>query len=419
MKATILNIGDELLIGQVANTNATSIARLLTQAGISTCGVYTIADDLNDILLHLRHCLSLSQAVIITGGLGPTADDITKPALCRFFGTELYQDSQSLQDIQSLLSARGLPLTPTQRRQAMLLQGCTPLRNPLGTAPGMWFELPDKVVVALPGVPHEMLHLMQSQVIPRLLQRFGNSLIINRHILIQGIGEGALSDLIAPWEASLPKTLRLAYLPQAGLLRLRLTARGTSEQQTLLQQQLSQALRGLYSLAGQYIVGQDAEALPPIVASLFTQHHLSLATAESCTGGSLAAQLTALPGASLYFRGGVVAYSNHVKECALGVNPLTLKTFSAVSRQTVSEMALGAKQRFGSHFAVATTGVAGPSGGSPQCPVGSVWIGIAGPDGLLRTQLLHLGSGRQQIVQRAANTLWAELIRLVKSSYPL
>lgn len=444
MKVSILNIGDELLIGQVVNTNASRMAQLLTQAGIDVCGTYVIGDNAEDINYYLRHCLERSEAVLMTGGLGPTKDDITKRCLCEFFGSELYENREALANVRRIFEARGYELTPINRQQAWVPRCCTVINNVLGTAPCMWFSCgmengvwrmenhpgaaansqlstPNsqlkKVVVSLPGVPFEMENLMATEVVPRLVRHFRTDQIVIKNILVQGIGESFLSDLIEPWETALPKNIKLAYLPQAGMVKLRLTAHGGHDDRPLLQQQVTEAVSGLYSLAGQYIVGEDMESLPELVAYTFKKYHLTLATAESCTGGTLAQQLTAMAGASEYFRGGVVSYCNEVKECALGVKHETLEQHTAVSEKTVREMAEGVRRRLGADYAVATTGVAGPTGGTPECPVGTVWIGIAGPDGNVVTRLLHFGDRRAQTIERTAFAVWAELIKLVKSTH--
>jgi nicotinamide-nucleotide amidase len=417
MKATILNIGDELLIGQVVNTNASRMAQMLIAAGIDVCGTFVVGDNAEDISSYLRHCLDRSNVVLMTGGLGPTKDDITKKVLCDFFDSQLYENEEALNNVKRIFAARGYELTPINRQQAWVPRCCTMINNVMGTAPCMWFEHEGKVLVSMPGVPFEMVNLMETEVVPRLQKYFRTDQIINKNILVQGIGESFLSDLIEPWETTLPATIRLAYLPQAGMVKLRLTARGSHDQRPLLEQQIADAVERLYPLAGQYIVGEDLESLPELVAYTFTKHHITLATAESCTGGALAAQLTAMAGASEYYRGGVVAYCNEVKECALGVQHQTLQAYSAVSEQTVGEMAMGVRSRLGADYGVATTGVAGPSGGTKDCPVGTVWIGIAGPDGQLVTKLLHFGDRRAQTIERTTHAVWAELIKLVKSTH--
>ena len=415
MHATIINIGDELLIGQVVNTNASRMSQMLTGAGINVGSVFTIGDDAHDIRSHLELALQTTDIVLITGGLGPTKDDITKTTLCDFFGSELYENEIALENVTRLMKAFGRELTPINRQQALVPRCCTVINNVLGTAPCMWFEVdgttPQKVVVSLPGVPFEMVNLMETEVIPRLQAHFHTDTIINKNILIQGIGESFLSDLIEPWETALPHHIRLAYLPQAGMLKLRLTARGTDH--TPLQQQVDEAVAGLYKLAGQYIVGEDFETLPELLAHLMHNAGQTLASAESCTGGAIASKLTALAGASDYFLGGVVSYSNEVKEKALGVKHSTLTAHGAVSEETVREMVTGVRERMGSDYAVATTGIAGPDGGTPDKPVGTVWIGIATPKQVIAKRM-HFTGRREQVIERTCNEVYASLIRIVK-----
>ena len=413
MKISILNIGDELLIGQVVNTNASKMSQMLTQAGIAVSSVFTIGDNAEDIRNYLQHCLNVSDAVLITGGLGPTKDDITKKTLCDFFYSELYENEEALENVRRIVASHGRELTEINRLQAWIPRCCTMINNVLGTAPCMWFETedrPSKVVVSLPGVPFEMINLMETEIVPRLKKHFEVGAIVNKNILLQGIGESFLSDLIETWELALPENIRLAYLPQPGLMKLRLTARGDDKEK--LQQQVDEAVRKLYPLAGQYIVGEDLESLPELVARTMAASGKTLATAESCTGGTIASKLTALAGASEYFRGGVVAYSNEVKECALGVNHETLVRHGAVSEETVKEMVTGVRDRLGADYAVATTGVAGPGGGTPEKPVGTVWIAVASKDSVY-TELLHLTGRREQIVERTCNAVFAALIRMM------
>ena len=444
MKATILNIGDELLIGQVVNTNASRMAQMLVAAGIDVCGTYVIGDNADDIKYYLQHCIEKSDVVLMTGGLGPTKDDITKRTLCEMFDSELYENEEALANVKRIFDSRGYELTPINRQQAWVPRCCTMINNVLGTAPCMWFQFEiengklkietpqgrenqntdnftfqfspfnSKVVVSMPGVPFEMLNLMDTEIIPRLQAHFRTDQIINKNILVQGLGESFLSDLIEPWELALPKSIRLAYLPQAGMLKLRLTARGGHDERPKLEQQIAGAVKSLYPIAGQYIVGEDLESLPELVAYTMKQAGKTLATAESCTGGSLAQQLTAMAGASEYFRGGVVAYSNEVKECALGVRHETLMAHGAVSEETVREMAAGARERLGADYAVATTGIAGPGGGTPEKPVGTVWIAVAGPDGITAKHL-KFGDRRAQTIERTCNAVWSELIKQVRT----
>lgn len=411
MKVSIINIGDELLIGQVVNTNASTMSQMLIAAGIDVNEVVTIGDDGDAIRESLTRCLKLSDAVLITGGLGPTKDDITKTVLCDFFHSRLVENAVALENVRRIFAIRGFELTPVNRAQALVPECCQVLNNDLGTAPCMWFEQDSKVVVSMPGVPFEMEWLMENRVVPKLQETFKTGAIVNKNILVQGIGESFLSDLIEPWELALPKCIRLAYLPQAGMLKLRLTARGTERKE--LQGAIGEAVKTLYPIAGQYIVGEDCETLPELVHSQLTAKGKTLATAESCTGGAIASQLTALAGASKYFLGGVVAYSNEVKECALGVNHSTLEQHGAVSEQTVREMAEGVRKRFDSDYAIATTGIAGPDGGTLTKPVGTVWIAVASRTHTEAALLSFPGRRRQQNIDRSVNQAFAMLIRML------
>lgn len=432
MKSTIINIGDELLIGQVVNTNASQMSKMLIAAGIEVVEVVTIADDRKAIEQSLKRGLATSDTVLITGGLGPTKDDITKKTLCDFFHSEMYENEEALANIKRIFDARGYELTETNRLQAWVPRCCTMINNVVGTAPCMWFEVVDngqltdnglphdgarqgspsnKVVVSLPGVPFEMVNLMETEVVPRLRSHFHCDYILNKNILVQGIGESFLSDLIEPWELSLPENIRLAYLPQAGMVKMRLTARGADE--TLLKEQIRQAVEKLYPIAGKYIVGEDLESLPELVAYTMTHKQKTLSTAESCTGGSIAASLTAMPGASRYFKGSVVSYCNEVKERVLGVDHQTLATMGAVSQETVEAMALGVLRLMGTDFAIATTGVAGPDGGTEETPVGTVWIAVASKNGVVSKKMKY-GDRRAQTIERARNEAFSMLMKQLR-----
>ena len=413
MKVSIINIGDELLIGQVTNTNATTMARLVTAAGMEVGETVVVGDEPGDIRSALQRCMEASSAVLITGGLGPTKDDMSKKVLCDFFGATLVENAEALANVQRLLEQRGMPLTPINRQQALVPDCCTVINNAVGTAPCMWFEhVSGCVVVALPGVPFEMEHLMRTAIVPRLANHFIHGHILNKNILIHGIGESFLSDLIEPWELALPHSIRLAYLPQAGMVKLRLTARGNDP--NLLQQQIDHAVSALYPLAGQYIMGEDCEDLPQLAHQLLTTKGLTLATAESCTGGTIASSLTALSGASAYLRGAIVAYSNQAKQDLLGVQPDTLSTHGAVSQATVREMAEGARRQLHADFAIATSGIAGPSGGTPDKPVGTVCIALSTPSDT-QTRTCPFAGDRLRVVQRALNEALAMLITAIKT----
>lgn len=411
MNVSIINIGDELLIGQVVNSNASTMSKMLIAAGMDVREVATIPDDGTAIRETLERCLASAQAVLITGGLGPTKDDITKKTLCDLFGSELYENEEALANVKRIFDSRGYELTPINRQQAWVPRCCTMINNYVGTAPCMWFEKDDKVVVSMPGVPFEMEWLMENEIVARLRQHFHCDYIINKNLLVQGIGESFLSDLIESWELALPHSIRLAYLPQAGMVKLRLTARGADEEQ--LKRQIADAVSKLYPIAGQYIVGEDLETLPELVAYTFKKAGKTLATAESCTGGAIASKLTALPGASEYFKGGVVSYCNEVKECTLGVNHETLEAHTAVSEATAKEMAMGARERLHADYAIATTGIAGPGGGTAENPVGTVWIALASKNEVIAKKMKY-GDRRAQTIERACNEAFSSLIKMVK-----
>lgn len=413
MKVTIINIGDELLIGQVVNTNASTMSRMLTAAGMEVCKTMVVGDVYKDIWAAVDEATHESDAVLVTGGLGPTKDDITKKLLCEYFDSELVENKMALENVKRIFESRGYELTPVNRAQALVPKCCEVLNNDLGTAPCMWFEQGERssVLVSLPGVPFEMEWLMRNRVIPKLQATFRTDIILTKNILVQGIGESFLSDLIEPWELSLPKNVKLAYLPVAGLTKLRLTAHLPHNASHL--SPFTSHLDELYALAGQYIVGEDCETLEELVHKTLIERSLSLATAESCTGGNVARLLTAQAGASAYFRGGVVAYSNEVKECALGVKHETLETHGAVSEETVREMVEGVRTRLGSDLAIATTGIAGPDGGTDEKPIGTVWIAVADATHT-DTKMLQFGANRrQQNIDRSTNQAFAMLIRLI------
>ena len=411
MNVTIINIGDELLIGQVVNTNASTMARMLTEAGMEVGKTVVVGDSRDDIWQAVDAAMHASDTVLVTGGLGPTKDDITKKLLCEYFGSELVESEVALENVKRLFAVRGFELTPVNRAQALVPKCCEVLNNDVGTAPCMWFGRKGKVLVSLPGVPHEMEWLMANRVIPKLQETFKMETIINKNILTQGIGESFLSDLIEPWELALPKCIRLAYLPVAGMTKLRLTCRISPDNPET--PDIPELLQGLYKIAGQYIVGEDCETLAELVHKTLTERGLTLATAESCTGGTIASQLTAQAGASAYFKGGVVAYSNEVKECALGVQHSTLEAHGAVSEETAREMAEGVRKRLGADLAIATTGIAGPDGGTKEKPVGTVWIAVADATHTEAQLLSFPGRRRQQNIDRTVNQAFSMLMKLV------
>ncbi len=411
MNAILINIGDELLIGQVVNTNASWMAAELEQHDVHVQRVVTIADDLADIERTLCET-EKADVVLITGGLGPTKDDITKEALCRHFGAKLVVDQPSYDNVRNYFAKRGLPFSEVNKQQGMVPDCCEALLNRVGTAPGMWFEHDGRVVVSLPGVPHEMRWLMTTYVLPRLAQRMGCEAILHKTILTCGLGESFLAERIAAWEDALPENFRLAYLPDAGKVRLRLSAHGANHAD--LQAQMDAEVAKLVAIIPELVYGYDDETLASVVGKMLLQCGATLATAESCTGGTLAHRITEVAGASQYYKGGVVSYSNESKMNLLGVQKSTLEQFGAVSEQTACEMAAGCRRRLATDYAVATTGIAGPTGGSDEKPIGTVWIAVATPNGVA-AQCYVFATTRAQHQERTANQALFDLFTRIKS----
>ncbi len=404
MIVEIINIGDELLIGQVINTNAAWMAEQLNLNGFRVHQFTVISDSRVHILQALAEAETRAEIVLMSGGIGPTKDDITKHTLCEFFNTRLVFNQEAYRDVEAMFARRGFAMTELNRQQAELPEGCTGLPNTLGTARGMWFEKDrlaggKTIFVSMPGVPFEMKSMMTQQVIPRLKQRFHTPFIYHKTILTQGIGESFLAEQIADWENKLPENIKLAYLPQPGIVRLRLTGMGNEEQ--ILHQQVDAEVVKLESLIAEYIFGYDDETLEAIIGRILKEKNAMLATAESCTGGYLAHLITGIPGSSAWFKGSVVAYSNEVKEKILGVNAESILKFGAVSKQVVTEMAVSLQTRFDADYVIATSGIAGPDGGTPEKPVGTTWIAIASPDEVFAMNYLF-GDNRERNIRRTA-----------------
>lgn len=398
MRAEIITIGDELLIGQVVDTNSAWMARELNMIGIKVEQITSIGDDHEQIIKTLTEASERADVIIMTGGLGPTRDDITKIALCDFFKTHLIFDQRSFENIERIFNLRGYPMSELNRRQAEVPATCDALLNENGTAPGMWFRQNGRIYVSLPGVPFEMKALMTGHVLP-LLKPLSNKVILHKTILTQGVGESFLADKIKDWESALPSYIKLAYLPQPGMVRLRLSATGTSEDN--LQEEINRHVVQLYSLIPEYIFGEDDDSLEEIIGKFLKNLNLTVATAESCTGGYIAHLITSIPGSSAYFKGSVVSYSNEIKTSILGVNPGTLEEYGAVSRETVTEMAQGVLKKLNSDCAVAVSGIAGPDGGSEDKPVGTVWIAVITPFHGLVTKKFLFGEHRERNIRRS------------------
>ena len=398
MKATIITIGDEILIGQILDTNSRYISRALNTHGIVVAERTSIGDNRSQIIETLDRALSQSEVIIITGGLGPTKDDITKHTLCDYFGSTLRYDEVEAEHIRTMLEARNIAFNDLNRGQAMVPECCTVLHNAHGTAPGMWFEREGRVVISLPGVPFEMQHLIDEEVMPRLKAHFELREIVHRTMITFGIAESILAERIAQWEDTLPDHIHLAYLPAPNVVRLRLSAYEVEGNE--VRHEIDKLFDELQAIIPDNIAGFEEASVEELVHNILIDKGLTLATAESCTGGVIASKFTAQAGASAYFLCGVVAYSNESKSKVLGVEMSDIIENGAVSKQVAMAMATGAKSVSGADFAISTTGIAGPTGGSAEKPVGTVWIGIATPDKCYAV-LKNCGTDRSQIISRA------------------
>ena len=398
MKSTIITIGDEILIGQILDTNSRYISQALNRIGVVVAERTSIGDNATQIVETLDRALAATDIVIITGGLGPTKDDITKHTLAKYFDSELIYNETVGEAVEKLLAARGIAFTELNRGQAMVPRCCTVLHNYHGTAPGMWFEKDGKVVISLPGVPFEMVHLIDDSVIPMLRSRFDLKAIVHKTMITSGIAESILAERIAQWEDNLPQVLHLAYLPAPNIVRLRLSAYEVDGEsvEKLIDEQFSK----LQKIIPEAVVGFEDASVEQLVHNILIERGESLSVAESCTGGAIASKFTAMAGASAYFMAGVVSYSNESKRDILGVNMDDIIRYGAVSETVAVQMAEGAKRIGQSHYAISTTGIAGPTGGSAEKPVGTVWIGIATPTRSFAV-LKNCGTDRSQIIQRA------------------
>lgn len=401
MLAEIITIGDEILIGQILDTNSAWIAQELNLIGFKVKQITSVSDDRQHILDALKEAESRADLILITGGLGPTKDDITKNALCEYFDSKLVFNEEAYQNVERLFKPRNIQITEVNRKQAELPHNCLPLKNTEGTAYGMWFEKEGKVFVSMPGVPYEMKPMMANEVLPRIKKHFKTPSIIHRTVLTQGIGESVLAEIISTWEDALPPHFKLAYLPSPGMVRLRLSAVGNDKK--VLLKEMDERIKELQHLIPQYIYGYDLEKMEEIIGKLLIAKKATLSTAESCTGGYIAHLITSVSGSSEYFTGSIVAYSNRVKEEELGVSKEDLRNYGAVSQQVVEKMALGIKNKYKTGYSISTSGIAGPTGGTPDKPVGTVWIAIASPEKVFSRKLL-LGKNRERNILITAIT---------------
>ena len=397
MTADILTIGDEILIGQIINTNSAWIAQQLNLLGIRVNRMVSIGDTRDEILNALAESSKRSNFVFITGGLGPTSDDITKPALCEYFNTTLRFDETVYSQIEEFLKARGGSMNHLNREQAMVPVSAKILNNVIGTASGLWFEKNDVIYISMPGVPFEMELLMQNKVLPELKAKFDMPFIYHRTILTIGIPESKLALTIEDWENQLPSNIRLAYLPSPGIVKLRLTAMGDPSVKDLVESEMPK----LKEIIGNAMYGFDNDTMELVVGKLLVEKKATLSLAESCTGGNISKLITSVSGSSEYYKGGVVAYSNDIKTNQLNVPAELISKYGAVSQEVVESMAINVINIFESDYSIAISGIAGPNGGSAEKPVGTVWIAIGLKDGV-KSQKIVFGDNRERNIARAS-----------------
>jgi nicotinamide-nucleotide amidase len=416
MNATIITIGDELLIGQVIDTNSSWMAQQLNDAGIYVKRRIAVGDEKEEIIDAIDQAKSIGDVILLTGGLGPTKDDITKETLCEYFGCRLVFNEEIFSMVKSFFDRFKRPMIESNRRQAEVPENCTPIKNYNGTAPGMWFEEQGKIFVSMPGVPFEMKAMMKEYVIPKLVSRFTSEIIIHKTIQLQGIGESFLAEKISDIEDSFPEGFKLAYLPHLSIIRLRITARGTDE--VLMTSTVAELTAKIEARVGEFIWGYDEDILEETIGRILLEKNCTLSTAESCTGGLVAFKITSIAGASGYFKGGVVAYSNALKKELLGVEEETLENFGAVSEEVVKQMAEGSLQITRSDYAVAISGVAGPGGGTEDKPVGTVWIAVAGKNQMI-SKKLSFAHSRERNMELAAIHALSLLRKLMLNLLPV
>lgn len=412
MNYSIIVVGDEILIGQVQDTNSGFIARQLTPFGWQAVSIRTVADDGQAIFDAIDEGFAHSDVILMTGGLGPTKDDITKPTLCRYFGGQLVHDEPTARNVEQIVAGRHLKLNDYTRAQAMVPSSCRVIQNQCGTAPLMWFERNGKVLVSMPGVPYETETMLVREVIPQLMEHFHHDVDIEfRHLMVTGIIESALAMTLDEWERRLPQGIHLAYLPQPGIIHLRLTGQAADKQ--WLTSEMDRLVAELHQILGAHIVCDENLPLAGIIGNILRHRGLTMATAESCTGGNIADEITAIAGSSDYFVGGVVSYHRDVKEKQLGVSASDIDTYGVVSQTVAEQMATGVCRLLGTDCAVATTGVAGPGGGTPDTPVGTVWMAARCGDRMV-SQCKHIPGHRQRVIARATNDALLLLLSILQ-----
>lgn len=406
----IITIGDEILIGQIVDTNSAWMAVELNKIGLSVSKITTVSDNSIEISAAIDCALAKNQIVLITGGIGPTKDDVTKNTLCHYFDTELVFDKRVLENIENLFKNRSLVINELTKAQALVPKSCTVIQNRVGTAPITWFDKDEKIVVSMPGVPFEMKRTMSDDILPRLKERFNSTTVIHKTLQVYGYGESALAIKIEDWENKLPHFVSLAYLPSFGLVKLRLS--GKLDDKQLLQIEIDKQISQLREILGNAIIAENDLTLEENVGIALRKQNKFIATAESCTGGNIAHKISSIAGSSDYFLGSVVAYDNSVKTNILKVDEVDLQNYGAVSKEVVEQMANGLRNLTNSDFAISTSGIAGPSGGTDEKPVGTVWIALSSADFTISKRFAFGNYSRENIIERST---MAALIMLLES----
>jgi len=413
MLAEIITIGDEILIGQIVDTNSAWMANQLNLIGVSVKQITSVSDDEQHIIEALGEAEKRADIILITGGLGPTKDDITKKTLAKYFNMGFRNDAGALEMVRQIFEKYNRPLLDINIQQADVPDGCEVIVNKNGTAPCMWFEQNEKIFVSMPGVPYEMMYLMDDEILPRIKSRFKLPAIVHKTILTANIGESFLAKEIEEIEDSLPSHIKLAYLPKLGQVRLRLSAKG--DNQARLKAEVEEYAQQIISKVKKFVVIDEDIPLEKAILNIMKERGLTLSTAESCTGGYIAHLITQHPGCSSVYWGGAVAYAYELKESILGVKERTLSTFGAVSEQTVTEMAEGAIKNFKTDYAIAVSGIAGPDGGTEDKPVGTVWIAISSKHKTV-AKVFNFSNKRIQNIERSAASALAMLLNLLKET---
>ncbi len=407
MNATVITIGDEILIGQIVDTNSAWIGQKFSELGVKLYEIISVGDDAVQIKEALNRARTSSSIVIMTGGLGPTKDDITKKTLVEYFNSELVLNEEVWERMKQIFEKRGLKVLEMNRSQAMIPKDCTMLPNQRGTAQGMWFEKEKVVFISMPGVPHEMKHLMESQVLPKLKEKFSFPQIIHSTIMTAGAGESVIANMLSDFENQLPENFKLAYLPDLGTVKLRLTASGDTKE---LNEEAQAQKEKMKAILGNYFYSEGEEKLEKVIGSMLIERNETVSCAESCTGGYIAHLFTSVPGSSKYFEGGIVSYSYDVKEKLLGVKNATLNNVGAVSEECVREMLQGLLKTTFTTYGIAVSGIAGPDGATTDKPVGTVWIAVGSSTNIVARKFQFFPSRMENI--RVFSNAALNLLRL-------